>query len=65
MKEFKNKKLRKMLIDKGLSPIQLAEKTNVTYQQVNRIMNGSSNGSITWWKKAAETLQVDITEIME
>lgn len=65
MKEFKNKKLRKMLIDKGFSAIQLAEKTNVTYQQVNRIMNGSSNGSIAWWKKAAETLQVDITEIME
>lgn len=65
MKEFKNKKLRKMLIDKGTSPIKLAESTGVTYQQVNRIMNGSSNGSLAWWKKAAEVLGVDVSEILE
>lgn len=60
-----NKKLRKLLIDKNMRLYQLAEATGLTYRQVSRILNGSSNGSFKWWRKAAEVLGVDISEIVE
>lgn len=62
---MKNKKLRKLLIDKDLKFKQLAEMTDVSFRQVSRIINGTSEGSLKWWRKAAEVLEVDITEIME
>ena len=63
--KMKNKKLRKMLIDANINFRVLAEKTGVTYMQVSRIVNGHSNGSTKWWRKAAEVLGCDITEIIE
>ena len=59
------KKLRKALIDSDMSIKLLAEKTGVTDRQVRRIINGYSNGSVAWWKRAAEVLNVNISDIIE
>ena len=59
------KKLLKMMIDKGINKTQLAELTDVTIQQIGRIANGKSSGSLAWWRKAAEVLGCDVTEIIE
>ena len=59
------KKLRKMLIDKNMNFRTLASLTDITYRQVSRIVNGHSNGSLKWWRKAAEVLGCDVTEIIE
>lgn len=62
---MRNKKLRKMLIDSNMNFRTLAEKTNITYRQVSRIVNGHSSGSLAWWRKAAEVLGCEVTEIIE
>lgn len=62
---MKTKKLLKMMVDKELSKKQLAEKTGVSDRQVRLITTGKSNGSVSWWKKAAEVLGVDIADIIE
>lgn len=62
---MKNKKLRKLLIDRDMKFYQLADATGITYRQVSRIVNGSSNGSFKWWRKVAEILGVDVSEIIE
>jgi DNA-binding Xre family transcriptional regulator len=62
---MKTKKLLKAMIDKDLNNVKLAELTGVTDRQIRRIIIGKSNGSLKWWKKAAEVLGVDVTEIIE
>ena len=62
---MKNKKLRKVLIDANMNFRTLAIETGITYRQVSRIVNGHSNGSMKWWKKAAEVLNVNLTDIIE
>lgn len=58
-------KLRKVMLDKEMSAKKLADETGFTTVQISRIMNGHSNGSIKWWKLAAEKLGVEMSEIME
>lgn len=62
---MKTKKLLKVMIDKEFTKVMLAEKTGVTDRQVRRITNGLSNGSVKWWKKAAEVLGVELKNIIE
>lgn len=62
---MKTKRLLKMMVDKEVSKTQLAELTGVTIQQVGRITNGRSSGSLAWWRKAAEVLGCEVTEIIE
>ena len=62
---MKNKKLRKLLVDKECNLTELAKATNVTLKQVSRIVNGQSNGSLKWWKKAAEVLGCELSDIVE
>lgn len=62
---MKTKKLLKVLIDKELSKKDLADLTGITDRQVRRIVVGSSNGSLKWWRKAAEVLNVDLLDIIE
>lgn len=59
------KKLRKLLIDKEMKIVELAELTGVDYRQVSRIINGHSDGSLKWWRKAAEVLGVELKDILE
>ena len=54
-----------MMVDKEISKTQLAELTGVTIQQIGRITNGRSSGSLAWWRKASEVLGCDVTEIIE
>lgn len=62
---MKTKKLLKVMIDKDMTKIMLAEKTGITDRQVRKIVMGESNGSLTWWKKAAEVLGVELIDIIE
>lgn len=62
---MKTKKLLKMLVDKELTKKELADLTGVTDRQVRRIVVGKSCGSLTWWRKAAEVLGVDVSDIIE
>ena len=62
---MKTKKLLKAMVDKEISKSKLSELTGVTLQQVGRIVNGKSSGSLAWWRKAAEVLEVEVTEIIE
>ena len=61
---MKNKKLAKMLIEKNIKQVELAEKTGISKTHVHRIISGKSNGSVKWWKEAAEILGVDVSEIL-
>jgi DNA-binding Xre family transcriptional regulator len=62
---MKTKRLLKMMIDKGYTKQQLADATGVTARQVRLISNGESNGSLRWWKKAAEVLGCELSDIVE
>jgi len=62
---MKTKKLLKMMIDKDIKKTKLAELTGVTDRQVRLITSGQSQGSLKWWRKAAEVLGCDVTEIIE
>jgi DNA-binding Xre family transcriptional regulator len=62
---MKTKKLLKVMVDKEISKSKLGELTGVTLQQIGRIVNGKSSGSLSWWRKAAEVLQVEVAEIIE
>lgn len=59
------KKLLKLLIDKDMSKKELADLTGITDRQVRRITIGVSNGSLSWWRKAAEVLGVELKDILE
>lgn len=62
---MKTKKLLKMMIDKNYTKQKLADATGVTARQVRLIANGESNGSLKWWKKAAEVLGCELSDIVE
>ena len=62
---METKKLLKMMIDRSIKKSQLAKLTGVTDRQVRRITAGQSPGSLNWWRKAAEVLGCDVTEIIE
>ena len=62
---MKTKKLLKMMIDKGITKKQLSVLTDVTDRQVRRITTGDSPGSLSWWRRAAEVLNCDVTDIVE
>lgn len=62
---MKTKKLLKMMIDKNMTKKQLAEKTDISFRQISKITTGESSGSLGWWRKAAEVLGVDISDIIE
>ena len=59
------KKLLKKLIDENMTKSDLAEKLGITDTQVRRITRGASNGSLAFWRKAAEVLNCEITDIIE
>jgi DNA-binding Xre family transcriptional regulator len=59
------KKLKKVMIDKNVLMMNLAKGTGITSVHVSRIVNGQSPGSMEWWKKAAEFLGVELSEIIE
>ena len=62
---MKTKKLLKKMIDKEVSKKQLSELTGVTDRQIRRITSGVSIGSLKWWKKAAEVLGCELSDIVE
>jgi len=62
---MKTKKLLKLMIDREHTIQMLADKTEVTAAQVRRIVSGESNGSVKWWKKAAEVLGCELSDIVE
>jgi DNA-binding Xre family transcriptional regulator len=62
---MKTKKLLKLMIDREHTIQMLADKTEVTSAQVRRIVSGESNGSVKWWKKAAEVLGCELSDIVE
>jgi len=59
------KKLLKKMIDENISKKELADKLGLSDRQVRRITRGTSNGSLTFWRKAAEVLNCDLTDIIE
>lgn len=59
------RKLKKAMIDKDVLMYNLAEGTGVSPVQVSRIVNGQSDGSMEWWRKAATFLGVEMSEIVE
>lgn len=62
---MKTKKLLKMMIDKSVTKKQLSEKTGISDRQIRRITAGTQNGTIEWWRKAAEVLECNIADIIE
>ena len=62
---MKNKKLRKSMIDADVKVKDLATKTGVSDTQIRRILNGDSNGSLDWWRKASDVLGVAVGDILE
>lgn len=61
----KKRKLKKVMIDKNVLMYNLAKGTGVSAVQISRIVNGQSDGSMEWWRKAAEFLEVEMSEIVE
>ena len=59
------KKLLKKMIDENISKKELADKLGLSDRQVRRITRGTSNGSLTFWRKAAEVLNCELTDIIE
>ena len=59
------KKLLKMMIDKSITKKQLSEKTGISDRQVRRITSGAQDGTLEWWRKAAEVLECDLADIIE
>jgi transcriptional regulator with XRE-family HTH domain len=59
------KKLLKKMIDENISKKELADKLGLSDRQVRRITRGTSNGSLTFWRKAAEALNCELTDIIE
>lgn len=62
---MKTKKLLKMMIDKSVTKKQLSEKTGISDRQIRRITAGTQNGTLEWWRKAAEVLECSIADIIE
>ena len=60
-----NKKLKIKLIERGTGRYDLAVATGVSETQVSRIMNGHSDGSVDFWRKAADFLDCEIGDIIE
>ena len=61
----KRNKLKKVMVDKEIMFYQLAKETNVSVVHISRIATGESNGSVKWWRRAAEVLGVEIGDIIE
>jgi len=59
------RKIKKVLNDKKMGNIELAELTGRSERQVRRIVNGYSEGSVVWWRKAAKVLGVNMSDIIE
>lgn len=59
------KKLKKAMIDKDMKIKDLAEKTGVSIGQISLILNQKSDGSLAWWRRAAEVLGVELSDILE
>jgi len=59
------KKLLKKMIDENISKKELADKLGLSDRQVRRITRGTSNGSLTFWRKAAEVLNCELADIIE
>jgi DNA-binding Xre family transcriptional regulator len=62
---MKTKKLLKMMIDKSMTKKQLSEKTGISDRQIRRITAGTQDGTLEWWRKAAEVLECSIADIIE
>lgn len=60
-----NNKLKNVLKEKGMTQRQLAYLTGITDRHVSRIIHKDSPGSLTWWRKTANVLGVELTDIIE
>lgn len=60
----KKKNLIKMLVEKEISQGNLAKAIGMSSVQVNRIVNGKSKGSMSFWENAAEFLGCEVKDII-
>lgn len=60
----KRTKLQIKMIEHEMLQGELAKSVGLTVVQVNRIVNGKSKGSMTFWEKAAAALGCQVADIL-